>query len=208
MKQVGAVIMAAGAGIRMGRQKLLLPLGGRPLLDYVLSAVAALPLADAVAVIGEPQEKLADLCHRHGIRSVYNPARETGQASSITLGLETMAPDLDGILFLTGDQPFLPAVLLDRLLQHFTELDDNRCIVLPGCNGENRGPVLFGAYWYPDLKALTGDGGGRSIVRRRPQQVHTVAWDDESAFWDADTWDDYQQLVKYEKEMRHVQHTD
>ena len=204
MKKLGAIIMAAGSGVRMGRQKLLLPLGGRPLLDYVLSAVAALPLADAVAVIGEPQDELADLCYRHGIRSVYNQARETGQASSIRLGLKTIAPNLDGILFLTGDQPFLPAELLDRLLQRFTELDDSRCIVLPGSSGENRSPVLFGAYWYLNLRALTGDGGGRSIVRRWPQHVHRVEWDDKSAFWDADTWDEYQQLVKYEKEMRHV----
>ena len=208
MKKIGAVIMASGAGIRMGRQKLLLPLGGKPLLGHVLTAVAALPLADAVAVIGEPQDELADLCYRHGIRSVYNPARETGQASSIRLGLETIAPDLEGILFLSGDQPFLPTDLLDRLLQRFTELDDSRCIVLPGYNGENRSPVLFGAYWYPDLRALTGDGGGRSIVRHWPQHVHTVEWEDKSAFWDADTWDEYQQLVEYEKERNHVQHTD
>ena len=84
---IGAVVLAAGMAVRMGRQKLLLPLDGKPMLAHVLEVVAAVPFASRVVVIGEPQEPLAALCQEQGIPSVFNEKRKSGQASSVCLGL-------------------------------------------------------------------------------------------------------------------------
>lgn len=97
--KIGAVILAAGTASRMGRQKLLLPLSGKPLLAHVLNVVHGMSWADCVAVIGEPQDELAQLCGQYNIRTVYNAARHSGQASSIVLAMNSLSNRLDGVIF-------------------------------------------------------------------------------------------------------------
>ena len=48
---IGAVVLAAGMAVRMGRQKLLLPLDGKPMLTHVLEVVER--LCDRVAIINQ-----------------------------------------------------------------------------------------------------------------------------------------------------------
>lgn len=197
MKKIGAVILAAGLASRMGQQKLLLPLGGKPLLAHALTTVMKLRLDSVIAVIGEPQQQLANLCQEYGISSIYNSNRLSGQATSVKLGLSHVADDVDGILFLPGDQPLVPLALLQAMVKCFARETDNSKIVVPLYKGEYRSPVLFGADWRQHLTELKGDQGGRSVVKQYPEQVATVEWPDEQAFWDADTWEDYQCLVRY-----------
>lgn len=100
--RIGAVILAAGTASRMGRQKLLLPLAGQPLLSHVLGVVRKFPWADCIAIIGEPEARLAALCQAQAIRSTYNSKRQQGQAASIVLGVRQLVRDLAGIMFFFG----------------------------------------------------------------------------------------------------------
>ncbi|MBP2639454.1 MAG: MobA-like transferase domain containing protein [Firmicutes bacterium] len=195
-KRIGAVILAAGTARRMGRQKLLLPLGGQPLLAHVLQAVLALAWKDCIAVIGEPEAELAALCGQYSIRTVVNPDRQTGQSSSVRLALSHLSNELDGILFLLGDQPLLSPLLLKALTERFSELGDNRSIVVPYFQGRRRNPVLFGSSWRSQLAALQGDQGGRELIEKNPQWVNRIVWEEEQSFLDADTWEDYELLKK------------
>ena len=193
-KRIGSIILAAGMAKRMGQQKLLLPLGEKPLLAHVLQTVSALSWEDCVAVIGEPEAELTALCRQYSIRTVANPDRETGQSSSVRLALRNLSTELDGILFLLGDQPFLSPLLLQVLAERFSELADNRYIVVPYCQGRRRNPVLFGSFWRSQLAALQGDRGGRELIEKNPQWVSRVVWEEEQSFLDADTWEDYELL--------------
>lgn len=191
----GAVILAAGTASRMGRQKLLLPLAGQPLVIHVLSTVRNLPWADCIAVIGEPAAELAALCRAQAIGSVYNANRCQGQATSIALGVQHLANDLDGIMFFLGDQPLVSQALIEVLIAHFVQSASNKAIVVPCYQGQRYSPVLFGSYWRLALAALTGDTGGKQIMRANPAQVVEVDWPEPAAFRDADTWEDYQKLT-------------
>ena len=192
--RIGVVILAAGLAKRMGRQKLLLPLGDQPLLAHVLQAVSSLPWEDCIAVIGEPERELTELCRQYSIRAVINPDRQTGQASSLRLALHQLSAEVDGILFLLGDQPFVSPLLLQTMANRFAELDNNRYIVVPYYKGRRRNPVLFGAFWRFELAALEGDRGGRALIEQNPEWVSRVEWEEERSFLDADTWEDYQLL--------------
>lgn len=197
MPRVGAAILAAGTASRMGRQKLLLPLGDQPVLGHVLTIVRHIPFAETVAVIGEPRQELTALGSQYGIRTVYNPERLSGQASSIATAITHMPGDVDGILFLPGDQPLITVDLLQALLMRFSLGADNKQIVVPSYKKQYRSPVLFGSAWLPELLSLSGDRGGRAIIGSNPQAVAVVEWQDESPFWDTDTWEDYLRLVQY-----------
>lgn len=195
--RIGAVILAAGTASRMGRQKLLLPLGDKPVVAHVLAVVSQIPFAARLMVIGEPQQELAALGSQYGIRSVYNPDRYSGQATSIAKAICYLEGEVDGVLFLPGDQPLITAELLQALLSCFGEEVNNRRIVVPSHKGQYRSPVLFGAAWLPELAALSGDRGGRELIRNHPEAIAAVEWLEEATFRDADTWDDYLELVQY-----------
>ena len=191
---IGAVVLAAGMAVRMGRQKLLLPLDGKPMLAHVLEVVAEVPFASRIVVIGEPREPLAALCQEQGLPSVFNEKRQSGQASSIGLGLAELEDDLDGVLFLQGDQPLITKSLLKRMLDAFGQLHDSKAILVPMHAGVMRSPILFGAHWLKELALLKEDCGGKELVRRYPEHVKTLAWAEPFVFEDADTWEEYLRL--------------
>jgi molybdenum cofactor cytidylyltransferase len=193
---IGAVILAAGTASRMGRQKLLLPLAGQPLLTHVLGTVRKLPWADCIAVIGEPEAELAALCHTQTVRSIYNSKRQQGQAASITLGVQHLTSDLAGIMFFLGDQPLISPALIAGVIDQFTQSASDKAIIVPCYQGQRYSPVLFGGYWRGSLAVLNGDTGGRQIMRANQAQVVEVNWPEQAPFYDADTWEDYQRLKK------------
>ncbi|WP_371372348.1 NTP transferase domain-containing protein [Sporomusa aerivorans] len=192
--KVGAVILAAGSARRMGRQKLLLPLAGVPLLAHVLKTVQEMPWAACLAVIGQPQAELSRLCRNYQIPAVFNAARETGQASSVKLAVETLPEPLDGILFFPGDQPLVSKVLIEAIVSQFEQADNDKAIIVPGYQGRRYSPVLFGSHWRSHFAGLKGDTGGRQIIKSWPEWVKELDWPDPSPFYDADTWEDYLRL--------------
>lgn len=194
--RIAAVILAAGTASRMGEQKLLLPLGGKPLLAHVLSAVQAMPWADCAAIVGEPQSELTAVCRQYDIRSVFNAKRQSGQASSITLALTILHKQLDGIIFFLGDQPLVTQELIQALVAKFEHEDCHKAIIVPCCHGQRYSPVLFGSHWLASLAGLTGDMGGRMVIRENPDWVSELEWPHPEPFYDADTWQDYQKLRK------------
>ncbi|SMC35580.1 nucleotidyltransferase family protein [Sporomusa malonica] len=198
--RIAAVILAAGTASRMGQQKLLLPLGGKPLLAHVLSTVHEMPWADCVAIIGEPQAELTELCQQYHIRSVFNAKRQSGQASSVTLALTMLQKQLDGIVFFLGDQPLVSQELVQALLSKFEQVGCNQSIIVPCCQGQRYNPVLFGSHWRVGLAGITGDMGGRQVVRENPEWVSELDWPHPELFYDADTWQDYQKLRKLSEE--------
>lgn len=192
----GAVILAAGTASRMGQQKLLLPLNNKPLMAHVLGIVHTIPWAASIAVIGEPESELAGICRQYNIVSVYNANRQNGQASSITLALQTLPAHLAGIMFFLGDQPLVPLALIEAMLAKFQQAANDKSIIVPCYQGQRYSPVLFGSHWRSHLSELTGDTGGRQILRANPEWVIELDWVDPAPFYDADTWEDYMRLKR------------
>ncbi|HOT02339.1 MAG TPA: NTP transferase domain-containing protein, partial [Acidobacteriota bacterium] len=75
----GAVILAAGAGARLGGPKLRLESGGRPFLEQVLAAVVEAGCVPVVCVVrAEDRDWAAALADAAGAAVVVNPAPERG----------------------------------------------------------------------------------------------------------------------------------
>jgi len=196
MNGIGIVILAAGLAKRMGRQKLLLSLGEKPILAHVIATAITIPWTDRIVVIGDPQDELAELCDQYNIPWIYNSERHTGQASSIILALNNLRTDLAGVLFLQGDQPFISKALLQALFDCFVSIGHKKSIIVSQYQGQQYSPVLFSSWWIPHLALLSGDSGGRIIIRENPEHVIPVEWSDKYSFYDADTWEDYQLLCR------------
>jgi len=185
------IVLAAGLARRMGRQKLLLDLRGKPVVRW--SVEALLPHVDDVVVVtghdgAEIRAALAGLA----VRFAVNPRPEDGQGSSIAVGVSALKPATDAALIALGDQPRLPPAVVPALLKAFAE--GGAAIVTPIYRGTQGTPVLFGAGVFAELAALGGDAGARSVVRVRPDRVRAVPFDLPVPD-DVDTPDDYARLM-------------
>ena len=168
--KLSLVVLAAGASRRFGAaNKLLQPLAGKPLLCHTLDLVQGLPVAPKVAVCSAETAPLAEAA---GFTVLLNPQPELGQSHSLRLGLAACRQS-DGCLFLTGDQPFLSAGTLQRLIVAW-ESDPGG---IWGCEFEGRFsiPSIFPATVYEELLAQGGDVGGREVMRAHPELVHTIS---------------------------------
>ncbi len=122
--RVGAIVVAAGASRRMGgRDKVFLPLLGKPLISYTLQALHASPQVDAIVLV-LAQHNIADgrrLVRQGGFYKVRDIC--TGgqrRQDSVRCGLERLA-DMHWVLVHDGARPCIDASLVERGLRHAAE---------------------------------------------------------------------------------------
>jgi molybdenum cofactor cytidylyltransferase len=188
---LAAVILAAGLARRMGRQKLLLELEGRPVVRW--SVEALLPHVDEMVVVtGSEASGVRSALSGLAVRFAHNSQPEAGQGGSIAVGVAALPPQTEAVLIALGDQPRLSPAVVPALLQAFRQA--RLAITAPVYRGVQGTPVLFGADVFVELRALTGDAGARAVVRARPERVREVPFDLPMPA-DVDTPEDYARLM-------------
>lgn len=189
---IAGLVLAAGLARRMGRPKLLLELGGKPLVRWSVEAVR--PHVDELVVVTGPEPgpilaALGDL----DVRVAVNPCPEAGQGASLAVGVAALAPATRAVLLALGDQPRLPAAVIPALLATWART--GKPIVAPRYRGVQAPPVLFAREVFAELRALGGDAGARAVVVADPARVEFVAVD-HPAPADVDTPEDYARLAR------------
>jgi CTP:molybdopterin cytidylyltransferase MocA len=193
---VSRIVLAAGAGSRFGGGKLLAKLGERPLIEVVLENLRDAPIDEIIVVVGEDAEKLREICARYDVRTLENEDWELGQSTSVLAGLRACDEKARAAVVLLGDQPFVGAEAVERLVAAFAE---GAKVAVATYGGRRRNPVLFSREVWPLLEAeLTGDEGARSVLRRHPDLVVEVPCDGVGDPTDVDTREDLRRL----EEMR------
>ena len=191
---VSAIVLAAGGGSRFGGGKLLAKLGGQPIIEVVLDNLREAPVDEIIIVVGADAERLREVCERYGVRIVANEEWERGQSTSVLAGLQVSGGRAAVVLL--GDQPFVRAEAVGRLVAAFAE---GAKVAVATYGGKRRNPVLFSREVWPLLeRELTGDEGARSVLRLHPELVEEVPCDGVGDPTDVDTREDLRRL----EEMR------
>jgi molybdenum cofactor cytidylyltransferase len=186
---IAAIVLAAGTSSRMARQKLLLPMAdGRPLVRMAVEQVLAAGLDDAVVVLGRDAEAIARVLATLPIRTVVNPRYAEGQSTSLRAGLDALRPGTEAAVIALGDQPLPDPAVIRRLVATFRTV--GRPIVVPVYRDGRGNPVLFAAALFDELRAVTGDQGGRGVIAHDPSRVAEVPVDAPMPA-DIDTPEDY-----------------
>ena len=122
MKHRYAVILAAGKGTRMKSDlaKVLHPIQGRPLLQFVLDACAPLKLDATVVVVGHQAEIVTELCTRNGADTVLQ-SEQLGTGHAVDQARPLLESQPGQVLVLCGDVPLLSTATIDALLRKTTE---------------------------------------------------------------------------------------
>jgi len=190
---IAGVVLAAGTSSRMGRHKLLLDLGGTPVLQHVLDAAAAAPLDEVVVVVGRDAQRVAGAVRWTArTRFVLNPAFETGQASSLLAGLGAVEPDAEAAVILLGDQPGVRSEAIEAVVEAFR--DGGGPAVQASYGGRPAHPTLLGRSLWPSLQGLSGDEGARGLLESLRSDRRTLVELGGEPPDDLDTDRDYERL--------------
>lgn len=195
---VPAIVLAAGASARMGTPKLALTIRGRTLLEHTLAAVRKSAVSEIVVVLGSDVERLLSLIPATGVRVVVNPAYQDGLSGSIRLGLRAARRPADAYLIVLGDEPFVAAGTMDRLIDSWRPRGPGA--IIPTFRGRRGHPILVDRRLAPRIETVAGDTGYRTLFRTT--DVLEVPVEDPGILIDLDTPEDVETLSRQLKSRR------
>lgn len=190
--KVAAVVLAAGKSERMGRNKLLLKVGGRPILDLLLSTLDSSAVNEVFIVLGHRPEELRDIVKAHDAEIVFNPDYEQGMTGSFKAGLRHVSAE--AAFLILGDQLGLETELLHRMAAKM-EADQEAFIVSPVYQGRKGHPVLFRRDLFKEILDLGKEETLKDLVLRH-EGAHRFV---EGSVWcviDVDTTEDFEKAKK------------
>lgn len=198
-----ALVLAAGRSSRMGTHKLLLPLGGRPVVAHVVDAAFASTLRPIVVVVGYQATTVRQSVEHPALLFVENASYADGLSSSLRVGIEALPPSVPGVVIALGDQPGVTSAHFDSLARMAAET--GAPIVVSLYAGRRGNPVYFARTLFDELCAVAGDSGGRQVIVRHSTLVRELAFDDPTAGEDLDTPADYERTRRHWQD--HPPHT-
>lgn len=193
---VGAVLLAAGSGSRLGgKPKSLLELGGVPLIRRQLIALSGAGVDEVVVVLGHHADAIEASVRDFPVTLARNPSPDDGQASSVRTGLQALAGKLDAVVVALADQPMINAQDITDLISAFKKRGAAQMVV-PRVGGEPGNPVIFEAALRDEWLAGDVNAACRRWREANPERVHWFDTDNSRYRVDIDTPEDLQRFTE------------
>ncbi|MEI4235156.1 nucleotidyltransferase family protein [Roseovarius sp. D22-M7] len=194
MRDVTAIILAAGLSRRMGgRNKLLLPVGGVPMIRHMVDVYSAATARPVLVVTGHEADDVAAAMADSQAMTVFNRDHAKGQATSVACGLRA-ANDAGAVLIGLGDQPLLTTGDIRSLLGAHMSADRQR-ISIPAMNQRRGNPIVVPAALRARLLADPRSPGCKTFTRAHPEHVQFHALAARGFYADIDTPEAYETLI-------------
>ena len=190
--RLAVLFLAAGQGSRLGGfPKALLKKNGVTLLQSFCSSLETLSPIEIVIVTGYHAKAIEDALasidtSQLPLRMIRNPHPESGQASSIRLGLEVLQSNYDVLLIALCDQPNVGATEITLLLEQFASRETAHEIVLPMVNGQRGNPVVFSKRVIDQILKIPGMVC-RPYMDQHPELVEIMNTEQQAFIMDVDT---------------------
>jgi molybdenum cofactor cytidylyltransferase len=199
---IGAVLLAAGSGSRIGtRPKCLLELGGVPLIRRQLIALSGAGVDEVVVVLGHHAELIEPAVQTFPVTVVRNPRPDDGQVSSQRVGLAALSGKLDAVIVALADQPLLNAQDITALIGAFKKRPAGVQVVFPQVGEERGNPVIFSAEVLEQILRGEATVGCRQWQAAHAEQVMPFVTDNRRYKVDIDTPED---LQRFEADTGHA----
>lgn len=193
---LAAVLLAGGASRRFGADnKLLAAVDGAPMVARVAREILAGGVGELVVVTGAERAAYLEALAGIPARFIQNDRWDEGIGGSIAAGVGAISNAPQGAFVVPGDLPHLTADVFRQLARAFAEAGGEQVVVPVTASGEQRNPVLWPRRLFPELAALSGPRGGKSLLDSLGDGRLDVAFADECVFTDIDTADDYARLI-------------
>ncbi len=130
-KSLGAIILAAGKGIRMQATKInkvVYPLANRPMILHTVELLESLKMSSIIVVVGFAKESVIDVLQDHSVTFAEQP-EQLGVANALSFGVEKIPDEVQNVLVVNGDDSALYAKdLLEKLIDR--HLDTSSALTL------------------------------------------------------------------------------
>ena len=195
---ISGIVLAAGASTRMGQVKAALPLGqmGETVLSRVVRTLFEGGVPELVVVAGAHIDAVRVAMPRDESRArvVEHAGWQRGQLSSLVAGLDAIdAPLVEAALVTLVDVPLVRSSTVAAVIDAWRR---TRAPIVRPADGERHGhPVIFDRSVFADLRSADPNTGAKAVFALHRDRIVNVEVDDEGAFQDIDTPEDYQRLM-------------
>jgi molybdenum cofactor cytidylyltransferase len=193
MGNVGAIVLAAGGSVRFGQAKQLLSWQGESLVRRALRSASEGGCTRVTVVAGETRDRIENELRGTAAVIVENPEWRRGLGTSIRCGLRHLLsspPELDSVVLLACDQPFVDAKVIQSLIAQ--RENSRKPIVACSYAGTLGVPALFDRACFEALLALADDSGAKALIEARPADVAQIEF--EQGALDIDTPADFERI--------------
>lgn len=185
---VAIVVLAAGASVRMGTPKLLLPLDGETLLERVVTRASAAGAAQVVVVVSRDAAAMRALLVPLRVTVVEALDDSGAMSASLHAGIHALHPEVAAAVIVLADMIHVSAEMLRAVVD--AARHPSAPLVVSRYGGVTAPPLALPRRFFGEVLATHGEGIGKAIVARHGGEADWLDWPPE-ALHDVDTPDDY-----------------
>ncbi len=192
--RVGAVLLAAGQGSRMGNQpKALLNFQGVPLINRHLIALSGAGVDEVIVVTGYYHDRIEPLVEQFPVQIIRNLTPEDGQPSSVRLGIEAIGNKYDAVIMMLCDQPLVNAEDITSLIAAFKKRLKGE-VLIPMVQGQRGNPIIFSGSVIERMIADDKNMYCRKFIDQNPGLVDYFETTNDHYIVDIDTLEDIEKF--------------
>lgn len=184
---VAGILLAAGSSTRMGRNKMLLPLGGESIVRGAARRALAGGLSPLIVVLGMDADRVAAELEGLACLTVVNQRHASGMMSSLYAGLTVVPATTNAAMILLADMPFVTAEMIANIARRYD--NTHAPLVISDYDGVVAPPVLYVRRMFAELLTTTG----REMVERHRHEAEVLRWPP-TALVDLDVPEDYERV--------------
>ena len=166
--KIKKILLAAGQSKRFGdKNKLLAMINGKPIINHILDTLFEIyDPSELIVIVGYEHKIIKNLIFNKDIKILENINYKKGIGTSIALGINNLDTEINGVMIIPADMPYINSKDLINLEKKFMEHNCEK-VVMPVHNSRIGNPAILPRNYFNTLKNLKDDFGAKSLIRKK-----------------------------------------
>ena len=166
--KIQKILLAAGQSKRFGdKNKLSAMINGKPIINHILDTLFEIyDPSELIVIVGYEHKIIKNLIFNKDIKILENINYKKGIGTSIALGINNLDTEINGVMIIPADMPYINSKDLINLEIKFMEHNCEK-VVMPVHNSQIGNPAILPRNYFNTLKNLKDDFGAKSLIRKK-----------------------------------------